>query len=199
MVRTLTDEKHNALLNAAIEIFREKDYGEVTVREIVARAGSSPSTFYRYFETKEKLYEEILDTWLNRYLESWASIYPLFSKGIDDRESAREAMEASLEMIFTFFRDNRDIAGVIYRWGASVDDRFAYKGRQVVELTLAQMRAAIEMMRRSAGLGKDLEPEVTAVAVFGAIFGVAVQCVVHERRDDIENLARQIMGILRAV
>jgi hypothetical protein len=80
-----------------------------------------------------------------------------------------------------------------------VDDRFAQRGRQVVELTLEQMKAAIEMMRHSAGLGKDLEPEVTAVAVFSAIYGVAVECIVHEGRDDIKNLARQVMGILRAV
>lgn len=198
MARTLTAEMHDALLNAAIEIFREKEYGEVTVREIAARADSYPSTFYRYFETKEKLLEEILDSWLTKYLEAWASIYPLFSRDIEDRKSALEAIETALEKIFEFYRDNRDIASVVFRRGASVDDRFAQKGQQVMDLTLIQMEKVAETLR-SAGLGKDMDPKVGAVAVFGAVFGVAVVCVVHEKRDDIKNLVGQLMGILRAV
>jgi AcrR family transcriptional regulator len=197
MARTLTKENHDALLQAAIEIFREKEYGEVTVREIAARAGSYPSTFYRYFKTKEQLHEEILDVFLSRYLAAWGSIHPLFSDGIEDYESALEAMEAALRKIFEFYRDNRDIASVVFRRGASVDDRFAKKGQQVVDLTLAQMEKVAEALR-SAGLGKDMEPKVGAVAMFGAVYGVAVVCVVHEKRDDIENLVRQVMGIIRA-
>lgn len=198
MARTLTEENHDALLRAAIEIFREKEYGEVTVREIAARAGSYPSTFYRYFKTKEQLHEEILDSYLSKYLEAWASIYPLFSEGIEDYDGALKAMETALKKIFEFYRDNRDIASVVFRRGASVDDRFARRGQQVVDLTLAQMEEVAEALR-PAGLGKDMEPRVGAVAVFGAVFGIAVVCVVHEKRDDIENLVGQLMGILRAL
>jgi len=198
MARTLTAEMHDALLDAAIEIFWEKQYGEVTVREIAARAGTYPSTFYRYFETREKVYEEIVDSWLAKYLEAWASIYPHFSESIEDRESALEAMENALQKIFEFYRDNRDIAGVVFRKGAAVDDRFAQKGQQVMDLTISQMEKVAETLR-SAGLGKGMDPKVGAVAVFGAVFGVAVVCVVHEKRDDIENLVGQLMGILKAV
>lgn len=197
MARTLTEEKHDSLLEAAIEIFKEKEYGDVTVREIAERAGSYPSTFYRYFETKEKLHQEILDSFLTKYLIAWAHIYPLFSESIEDYESALKAVETSLERIFEFYRDNREIASVVFRRGASVDDRFAQKGQQVTDLTLVQMEKVAEALR-SAGLGKDLEPKVWAVAMFGAVYGVAVVCVVHEKRDDIKNLVGQLMGIMRA-
>lgn len=195
MARTLTAETHDSLLRAAIEIFKEKDYGEVTVREITSRAGSYPSTFYRYFETKERIYLEILDSWLTRYLEAWASIYPLYAR-IDSRKSALEAMEAGLERIFEFYRDNRDMAGVIFRRGASVDDRFAHKGRQVMDLTLAQMEDVVGRLQ-AAGLGKRLEPKVAAVIMFSAVFGVAVESIVREERDDIDNLVGQVMGAIR--
>jgi AcrR family transcriptional regulator len=196
MARILTEEKHDSLLEAAIELFREKEYGDVTVREIVAQAGSSPATFYRYFETKEKVREEILNIFLARYLEVWASIYSLFSGGIEDLESALKATEIALEKIFVFYRDNRDLAGAIFRWGATVDERFAKRGQQVTDMTLAQMEQVLKTWR-AEGLVRDLEPKVWAVAAFGAIFSVAVECIVHDRRDDIENLVRQGMRIIR--
>jgi AcrR family transcriptional regulator len=196
MARTLTAEKRESLIEAAVEIFREKDYGEVTVREIVARAGSSPSTFYRYFETKEDLYAEILDAWINRYMEAWESVYPLYPEGPDGLEGGLQAMEAAVEKIFTFFRDNREATGAIFRKGAYVDDRFARRGDRMVELTVGHLTEIVQQLR-AAGLVKDFEPDVLAVVMFNAVYGVAVKCVVHDGRDDVENLAGQIARILK--
>jgi AcrR family transcriptional regulator len=43
----------NALARAAVQLFRERGYAETTVEAIAEAAGSSPSTFFRYFGTKE--------------------------------------------------------------------------------------------------------------------------------------------------
>jgi AcrR family transcriptional regulator len=197
VARALTREKHDSLLKAALEIFQEREYGEVTVREIAARAGSYPSTFYRYFETKEKLHEEILDLFISKYLEVWSSIYPLFSEGIEDYESALRAIETAIGKILEFYRDNRDIASVVFRGGVSVDARFTHRGREVMDLTLSQMEDLAKSLR-SAGFAKDAEPRVGAVAMFGTVFGIAVFCVVQEKRDDVENLTGQLVGLLGA-
>jgi AcrR family transcriptional regulator len=49
------DEELRLLFDAAIEVMRRNEYGEVTVAEILAEAGVSTRSFYRHFASKDDL------------------------------------------------------------------------------------------------------------------------------------------------
>jgi AcrR family transcriptional regulator len=51
-LRQLTQER---LVSAAVELFVEKGYRATSVADIAAAAGTTPTTFYRYFPTKSDL------------------------------------------------------------------------------------------------------------------------------------------------
>jgi TetR/AcrR family transcriptional regulator, cholesterol catabolism regulator len=51
-------ETREALLDAALTLFREKGYDETTVEEITERADVAKGTFFNYFPTKEDLLGE---------------------------------------------------------------------------------------------------------------------------------------------
>ena len=59
-MRVKTEEKRQAIVEAAWDLFREKGFAAATMSDIAARAGGSKATVYGYFESKEALFLEIM-------------------------------------------------------------------------------------------------------------------------------------------
>jgi AcrR family transcriptional regulator len=59
-MKTKTESKRRAILNAAAEVFREVGFERASMSEIRARIGGSKATLYNYFESKEKLFFEVM-------------------------------------------------------------------------------------------------------------------------------------------
>jgi AcrR family transcriptional regulator len=49
------------LLNKSFELFAEKGYSSVTMREIASGIGVSTGTLYHYFPSKESLFEQLIE------------------------------------------------------------------------------------------------------------------------------------------
>lgn len=55
-MRVKTDARRQAIVDAAIEVFREVGYERASMATISARAGGSKATLYSYFKSKEELF-----------------------------------------------------------------------------------------------------------------------------------------------
>jgi AcrR family transcriptional regulator len=60
-VRTKTAARRQAILAAAKAVFEEVGFEQATMSEITARVGGSKATIYRYFDSKEALFLELLN------------------------------------------------------------------------------------------------------------------------------------------
>ncbi|GAA5012434.1 MULTISPECIES: TetR/AcrR family transcriptional regulator [Acinetobacter] len=60
MARQKSDVKRDLFLKVAKEVFQELSFGGASMDEIAAKAGSSKATLYRYFESKDALYSELI-------------------------------------------------------------------------------------------------------------------------------------------
>jgi TetR/AcrR family transcriptional repressor of nem operon len=61
------------ILNIAFKLFLQKNFKEVTMKEIVKKTGLSTGAFYHYFTSKEKLLEEVIDNF-------FSSMHPAYDK-----------------------------------------------------------------------------------------------------------------------
>jgi len=59
-MKTKTESKRQAILNAAAEVFQEVGFERASMSEIRARIGGSKATLYNYFPSKEKLFFEVM-------------------------------------------------------------------------------------------------------------------------------------------
>lgn len=57
-----TDSRRQAILEAAKVVFEEVGFEQATMSEISARVGGSKATLYRYFDSKEALFLELVRT-----------------------------------------------------------------------------------------------------------------------------------------
>ena len=59
-MKTKTESKRQAILQAAAEIFREVGFERASMSDIRERIGGSKATLYNYFPSKEKLFFEVM-------------------------------------------------------------------------------------------------------------------------------------------
>lgn len=101
------DRTRKQLYDCAIQLFREQGYDQVTVDEIVKKAGMAKGTFYIYFRSKSDVIMEMLrhyDDYYDRIMEDAAGL------------SCYEKLEAVIRGSCRFTRDviGLDVIRVLY-------------------------------------------------------------------------------------
>src|SRR5436190_19433217 len=59
-IRLDSDERHKAIVTAAVPLFARKGFAGTTTRELAEAAGISEALLFRHFPSKQLLYREIL-------------------------------------------------------------------------------------------------------------------------------------------
>ncbi|MGF6966363.1 AcrR family transcriptional regulator [Paraburkholderia sp. WC7.3g] len=59
-MRVKTEEKRQAIVDAAFQVFSEVGFERASMSEIAARAGGSKATLYSYFESKEVMFADVM-------------------------------------------------------------------------------------------------------------------------------------------
>ena len=60
----ITEYRQRQILNAALEVFSQKGYGEATIPDIARQAGVAVGTIYNYYESKHDLLVSLVNTFI---------------------------------------------------------------------------------------------------------------------------------------
>ena len=77
------EEKREQIFQAAVAEFQEKGFRDASMDRVSARAGASKRTVYKHFESKEKLFQELVRRHWARFASSLEVTY---EKGRDIRD-----------------------------------------------------------------------------------------------------------------
>ena len=88
------DDKQKIIVDAALEVFRDKAFANTRMADIANRAGVSYGLVYHYFSSKEVLFDVIVESW-------WKSLYEMLERVKADEDE----FEKKLRNIMNFFLD----------------------------------------------------------------------------------------------
>jgi len=66
----MSDTKQH-IMQTALQHFMKKSYRNVTLKELVQATDLSKGAFYHYFDSKEQLFKQVMDTYLFQYAEEF--------------------------------------------------------------------------------------------------------------------------------
>jgi AcrR family transcriptional regulator len=163
----------------ALRLFGEQGYQATTVEQIAAAAEVSPSTFFRYFPTKEDLVlQDDMDTRMIEALERQpAGLGPITAVRAASREVFASYTAADLEEIQQTMALTLSVPEV----RARALDEFAR--------TIAVMSEALA--KRSGRPADDLTVRTTAGAIIGVIMSITLP---WDGWSDPQNMAETFMA-----
>ena len=152
--------QHQRLLEAITELVAEKGYPDVTIGDIVARAGTAKRTFYDHFADKLQCFFAALDAITDNLVGSSAR---LFAVSGTVRERCEYALRGYLELLASM----PNTAKVFYLEAIAAGPE-AVARRHDVHLKCARNIVALSRAASIEGEGRELS-ELHAVAVVGAL------------------------------
>ena len=151
-----------AIREHALRLFHEQGYQRTTVEQIAAAAEVSPSTFFRYFPTKEDLVlQDDMDT---RMLEAFERQPTGLSPVAAIRGAIREVLESYSEADLDVIRQTTTLAMTVPEVRARAMDEF---GRTIAVVSEA-------LAKRAGRPADDLAVRTIAGAIIGVIMSITM-------------------------
>jgi AcrR family transcriptional regulator len=180
------------LVEAAMELYRERGFDKTTVADIAARAGLTERTFFRYFADKREVLfsgsRDLQDLLVNGVAGAPASAAPI------------DAVARAVEGIAPFFDDRRDFARKRH---ALITAHAELRERELIKLAALASAMADALRRRgvpdaAASLAAEAGITVFKLAFESWVGDVKKRGLAHHVRASLAALKGVIGGRRRA-
>jgi AcrR family transcriptional regulator len=171
---------HQALLDAAAELFAEHGYDAVGTPEIAQKAGVSVGTFYRYFDDKHEVYLEIMRrTIAAAYHETLDNLTPERFLGASRHETLSRAVDLLFDHVMRRPQLTRSFMEMSLR-----DQQVAELRRAFDQLACKKIADLITLVTT-----RDVvpDPEAFAYVLYASGMQVAYGMAVHLAPSQIER------------
>ena len=190
--RAQAEQRHEELLDRALELFLENGYELATIDAIAAAVGMTKRTVYSRYEDKGALFRAAVQRAIDRWLVPVETLHAVES---DDLEATLTAV-ARIRMANAISPSGLRLQRII--------NAESYRFPEILTLAYEQgMRPTIEfladVLRRhtKAGSIKITKPEIAATAFLSMVVGGPTRAIVWGRAVDESSLDERIRFCVR--
>jgi AcrR family transcriptional regulator len=181
--------RRQAILDAALRLFRQRGFHGTSINDIGTAAGVSGPALYRHFAGKGEVLAEAIREGSRRIAA--ATRDALHS----DQYDPEEALEALVRSYVDVALDNADIYAAYVLEARHLDDTFRQPLRR------SELRHREEWKRLVLAVHPGMDAEEARTMVKMAVFAVTSLCMEPSRLDRdrlVEMATRRVMGLLLA-
>lgn len=175
--------RKNAILDAALVLFSEKDFHEVTVDEIADHVGLSKGTLYLYFENKEHLFLSIVK-------EKTELLLFRIREAIQGNEPYLTRLERLIRSWLGFFEEHRPYFKILH----SEKSRIRIGNQDLIREHMMSSFRDYEMVLRGFILEgtkkhifREMNPDVIVKGLRGLLNSFTFQCVFFDSEGDLKE------------
>jgi AcrR family transcriptional regulator len=147
-----SDETRTRILEAALDLFRERGFDATTMRDIARESGVALGATYYHFESKEAIvlaFYELAKDELHEPLEA----------AVHNATSLTEGFSALLETKFAYYTPNKKFLGALFPHSADPRDPMSVFSEQNRHIRQADARFFSLLLEKShTSVPADLEP-----------------------------------------
>jgi AcrR family transcriptional regulator len=162
-------QRVDALLNAASEVFAEVGFDNATTIMIAARANTSVGSLYQFFANKEAILKALVD----RYVERASVVFAGMEVEAFPNMTLEQSIHIMLRPLKEFLRDNRDFQVI---FATPMGSGFVAETiRAMDEGFLARTDAALALARPNLSAKDRRKYGLVCMVIMKALIGLAHQ------------------------
>ncbi|WP_370224831.1 TetR/AcrR family transcriptional regulator [Cytobacillus sp.] len=177
------EQSRAMLLEIAAEEFAQKGYFHTKISEIVKRAGLTQPSFYLYFESKDAIFQELVDLFRARLSELTSN--SRVESGID-LPALPERITSGLSAIFKFLMDNQNLTRIGFFMAPDAEE---FK-----EILAGQIEANLLSEQQAGYFREDIDMGTVAESLTGIIERVTLTKLFNGLKTP-EGLAKEIVQL----
>ncbi|WP_422660067.1 TetR/AcrR family transcriptional regulator [Paenibacillus sp. EC2-1] len=176
-------ESRARLLTVAASEFARSGYHKTKISTIVSRAGLTQPSFYLYFESKEAVFNELMDKFRSQLKE--LVIDSRLEAGIS-REDIPSRIRAILSNLFGFLEQDPDLTQIGFFIGEDAEEI----KEELTSILAHNLRAE----QAEGYFQQDLDMTIVAECLVGAIERLTLQELLSGKRT-ADELAHQVVNL----
>lgn len=180
--------KRDAIIDAAVQVFSSKGYHNTRMEEIAIAAGIGKGTIYEYFESKLQLFQALMERSLQTY-------YSKMETSDLQQLGFRERLCHLLEAHFSFSRENKNLARIIY-WDTDVIDEELKEWGLAIRKEKEEKLKAIVGEAITRGELREVDSYLTTLVIMGCLESMYVPIIFEDLDRPADELALQVVDMI---
>jgi AcrR family transcriptional regulator len=190
------EERRQDILEAALELFRDRGFDETTVQDIATAAGVAAGTVYLYFPSKEHVLVALHNRFNRGMGERFGEVWASFAERADAGEEIdrREVIDSLIDTLVAYALDHKEAVNVMMRFVPRLHsepmEEALLSDHALDQLMAAGMREAMEKGRVHSS-----DPEMTTMIVNAGINNTIGHAIAFGDPPDLDRVVAQAKEI----